>query len=96
MVVGCLGAGNYASRVLIPHLRETGAKLEVLVTSGGVNSVYHGSKYGFVDASTDPVSALNNSKVNTIIIATQHISMRNKLFNPWKRESMYLLKNHWL
>jgi hypothetical protein len=46
-VLGFIGAGNSASRTLIPAFKEAGAKLDTLVTSGGISGVYHGNKLGF-------------------------------------------------
>jgi len=73
-VVGFVGAGNYASRVLIPAFKEAGAKLHTLSTSGGINSVIHGAKNEFHKASTDTDVMLKNSDINTIAIVTQHNS----------------------
>ena len=38
-VVGFIGAGNYASRTLIPAFKKAGAVLDTLVTSGGISEV---------------------------------------------------------
>jgi predicted dehydrogenase/threonine dehydrogenase-like Zn-dependent dehydrogenase len=72
VVIGCIGAGNYASRVLIPAFREAGACLDTVVTSGGVSAVHHGNKNAFSTASTDAKTAYSSSSINTIVIATQH------------------------
>ena len=71
-VCAFIGAGNYASRVLIPAFKRSGAKLHTLVTSGGVSAYHHGKKQGFVNASTDLDEVLRNEEVNTVVIATQH------------------------
>ena len=73
-VLGFIGAGNYASRVLIPAFKKAGAKLNTLVTANGINSVIHGKKAGFLNASTDVDSMLNEPAINTVVIATQHNS----------------------
>jgi len=73
-VVGFVGAGNYASRVLIPAFKEAGATLHTLSTSGGVNSVVHGMKNEFHKASTDTDAMLKNEEINTIAVVTQHNS----------------------
>jgi predicted dehydrogenase len=73
-VVGFIGAGNYASRTLIPAFAGTGVRLQTLVTSGGVNSVIHGRKAGFAEASTDVDAMLANPDINTVVIATRHDS----------------------
>ena len=73
-VVGFIGAGNYASRVLIPAFKEAGAKFHTISTSGGINGVIHGEKAGFSEATTDTQSMIENSSINTIAIVTQHNS----------------------
>ena len=73
-VVGFIGAGNYAARVLIPAFKEAGTKLHTLSTSGGLNSVIHGSKNEFHKASTDTDAMLENSEINTVAVVTQHNS----------------------
>ncbi len=70
--VGFIGAGNYASRTLIPAFKEAGAVLDTLVTSGGVSGVHHGNKNQFATASTDTDDLWSNDKINTISIVTRH------------------------
>ncbi len=72
VVCGFIGGGNYASRVLIPAFNFAGAQLDTLLTSGGVSAVHYGKKNNFVNASTDLAQLLNNDKINTVVIATQH------------------------
>jgi predicted dehydrogenase len=69
--VGFIGAGNYASRILIPAFKEAGAMLDTLVTSGGISGVHHGNKNGFLVTSTE-ISDLWHEKINTVGIVTQH------------------------
>ena len=69
--VGFIGAGNYASRILIPAFKHAGCTLDTLVTSGGISGVHHGKKNGFLTTSTQ-VSDLWNTDINTIVIATKH------------------------
>ena len=70
--IGFIGAGNYASRILIPAFKMAGGQLHTLVTANGVNSVVHGKKGEFLKASTDVDGMLTESEVNTVVIATQH------------------------
>ena len=70
--VAFLGAGNYASRVLIPAFKAAGARLRTVVSGGGVSAVHFGSKHGFSEASTDDASVLQDENVDTIVIATRH------------------------
>lgn len=74
-VIAMVGAGNYGSRVLLPALAKTGARLDTLVTSAGVSGVHHGRKAGFEIASTDfDEGVLSNGRINTVIIASRHDS----------------------
>lgn len=71
-VLGFVGAGNYASRMLIPAFKAAGAQFHTIVTSGGISGVVHGGKTGFAEASTDMVAMLNNPAINTAVIVTRH------------------------
>ncbi|MED5512031.1 MAG: bi-domain-containing oxidoreductase, partial [Pseudomonadota bacterium] len=73
-VVGFVGAGNYASRMLIPAFKEAGAQFHSIATSGGINGVIHGEKAGFSEATTDTQAMIDNPSINTIAIVTRHNS----------------------
>jgi len=73
-VVGFIGAGNYASRMLIPAFKAAGAQFHTIVTAGGINGVIHGSKSGFAEASTDINTMLGDASINTVAIVTRHDS----------------------
>ncbi|MEZ9574267.1 bi-domain-containing oxidoreductase [Vibrio sp. 10N.222.55.A3] len=67
-----VGAGNYASRVLMPAFKNAGASLNTVVTSAGMSAVHHGKKQGFAKASTDYADVLADKAIDTVVIATQH------------------------
>ena len=71
-VVGFIGAGNYASRTLIPAFKDAAARLDTIVTSGGISGVHHGSKAGFNKAATDLNEIWGNEAINTVAIVTRH------------------------
>ena len=71
-VLGVIGAGNYASRMLIPAFRAGGAVLHSIASSGGVSGVVHGSRAGFAQATSDTASLIGDSAINTVVIATRH------------------------
>jgi predicted dehydrogenase/threonine dehydrogenase-like Zn-dependent dehydrogenase len=73
-VVGFIGAGNYASRMLIPAFKKAGAQFHSVSTSGGINGVIHGEKAGFTEATTDTQNMIENPSINTIAIVTRHNS----------------------
>lgn len=71
-VMGFIGAGNYASRILIPAFKAAGAQFGTIVTSGGISGVIHGARAGFSEASTDVAALLASREVNTVAIVTRH------------------------
>jgi len=79
--VGFIGAGNYASRTLIPAFKEAGAVLDTLVTSGGISGVHHGNKNQFVTASTNVEDLWGNDSINTVSIVTRHDAHAQQVIN---------------
>jgi predicted dehydrogenase/threonine dehydrogenase-like Zn-dependent dehydrogenase len=71
-VMGFIGAGNYASRMLIPAFRAAGAQLHTIVTAGGISGVIHGERAGFAEASTDMAAMMAHTAINTVAIVTRH------------------------
>lgn len=72
--VGFIGAGNYASRMLIPAFKKAGARLHTISSSGGTNAAIHGRKNGFEYATSDTDELLVNSEIDVVAIATRHNS----------------------
>ena len=73
-VLGVIGAGNYASRILIPAFKKANAVLHTLVSSGGLSSSLQGRKAGFIHASSSNTDVFDNAEINTAVIATRHDS----------------------
>lgn len=73
-VIGCVGAGNYAGRVLIPALAKAGATLHTVATTNGLSAVHYGKKFGFFQASTSIEELLAQDAINVVVIATRHDS----------------------
>ena len=73
-LLGVIGAGNYASRMLIPAFVKAGAQFHTLAASSGVGPVHVGRKFGFRQASTDVAALLADPSCNTVVIATRHNS----------------------
>lgn len=71
-VVGFIGAGNYASRVLIPVFKKAGAQLHTIVSAAGTNAGIQGRKFGFQYAASDVTEVLANSEINTVVVVTRH------------------------
>jgi len=73
-LLGVIGAGNYASRMLIPAFAKAGARFHTLAASSGIGPVHVGRKFGFRQASTDVPAQLADPSCNTVVIATRHDS----------------------
>jgi predicted dehydrogenase/threonine dehydrogenase-like Zn-dependent dehydrogenase len=73
-VVGWIGSGNFASRVLIPAFAKAGATLHTLASSGGVSAAVVGKRTGFRRATSDPDTLLGSELIDTLVITTRHDS----------------------
>lgn len=73
-VVGAIGAGNYAGRVLLPAFGKTNCRLKSIVSHGGVSGTHYGKKLGFEQSTTEAQELFDDPEINTIIIATRHDS----------------------
>jgi predicted dehydrogenase/threonine dehydrogenase-like Zn-dependent dehydrogenase len=71
-IVGWIGSGNFASRVLIPAFAKAGAELHTLASSGGVSATVVGKRLGFRRATTDPDGMLGSEALDTLVITTRH------------------------
>lgn len=71
-VVSFIGAGNYATAVLLPAFKKVGASLYSIGTSSGLSGVHAGKKFGFQSTTTDIKEILECPHANTIVVATQH------------------------
>lgn len=74
VVVGVIGAGNYAGRVLLPALAASGVRLRTIASSGGVHAAYLGRKFGFEKATSDVDTLWDDPEINLMVIATRHDS----------------------
>ena len=74
VVVGVIGAGNYASRMLIPAFKASGASLHSIASAGGTNAVIHGRSTGFAHATSDTDGLISNPDINAVAIVTRHSS----------------------
>jgi predicted dehydrogenase/threonine dehydrogenase-like Zn-dependent dehydrogenase len=70
--VGFIGAGNYASAVLIPAFKEAGARLRTVASTGGVSGGHAGKKFGFEQTTTDTDSVIADDSIRALVITTRH------------------------
>jgi predicted dehydrogenase/threonine dehydrogenase-like Zn-dependent dehydrogenase len=72
--VSFVGAGNYATAVLIPAFKAAGARLRSVASSGGVSGVHAGRKFGFDETTTDTNRIFSDVATNAVVITTRHDS----------------------
>jgi predicted dehydrogenase/threonine dehydrogenase-like Zn-dependent dehydrogenase len=73
--VGFIGAGNYASSMLLPHLAKLdGVQLSHVATTRSLSAVNAQRKFGFTTASTATEALLEDSSLDVIFIVTRHSS----------------------
>ncbi|SDY64152.1 bi-domain-containing oxidoreductase [Nitrosomonas sp. Nm58] len=75
--IAFIGSGNYSTAVLIPAFKETGARMKVVASSGGVSGVHAGRKYGFEETTTATDDVFTDPEINTVVITTRHDSHAN-------------------
>jgi len=69
-----IGAGNYATAVLIPAFKATGARLKAVASAGGVSAAYAGRKFGFEETTTATDAIFADPDINALVVATRHNS----------------------
>jgi predicted dehydrogenase len=75
IALGFVGAGNYASSMLLPHLAKLpAANLAHVATTKSLSAVNAQKKFGFSTASTDADSVFDDESLDAIFIVTRHAS----------------------
>lgn len=72
--ISFIGAGNYATAVLIPAFKAAGAHLRNVASSAGVSGVHAGRKFGFDETTTDTNRLFSDVATNAVVVTTQHDS----------------------
>ena len=73
VALGFVGAGNYASSMLLPHLaRLETAELKHVATTKSLSAVNAQRKFGFTTASTDTDSVFADDSLDAIFVVTRH------------------------
>jgi len=71
---GFIGAGNYATAVLVPAFKAAGALLHTVASNGGVSGLHAARKFGFVATTTDSSSILTSPEIAAVVVTTRHDS----------------------
>lgn len=70
-----VGAGNYATSMLLPHLaRREGVELSTVVTTTALSGANAQRKFGFAEATTDLDAVLGDKSVDAVFVVTRHSS----------------------
>jgi predicted dehydrogenase/threonine dehydrogenase-like Zn-dependent dehydrogenase len=72
--VGFVGAGNYASRMLIPAFQKAGAILHSIASDGGTSATLQARRAGFAHATSDSAALLASPDISVAAIVTRHDS----------------------
>jgi predicted dehydrogenase len=71
--LGVIGAGNYATSMLLPHLvRRPDVELVEVATASGLSAANAQRKFGFARCSTDHRGLLADETISALLIATRH------------------------
>ena len=74
VVIGFIGAGNFAQSYLLPNLKKLDVELNGVATGKAINAKSVAQKFGFQYAATDPAEIIKNQTINTVFIASRHDS----------------------
>lgn len=74
LVLGFIGAGNFAQSYLLPALLEHDVVLKGVATSSPVRAKVVASKFGFAYCSADPEEIMADPHINAVFVATRHDS----------------------
>ncbi|MFJ9736961.1 bi-domain-containing oxidoreductase [Streptomyces sp. NPDC101166] len=70
-----VGAGNYATSMLLPHLAgRDGVELSAVVTTTALSAANAQRKFGFAAATTDLDAVLGDDSVDAVFVVTRHSS----------------------
>lgn len=70
-----VGAGNYATSMLLPHLAERDAvALSTVVTTTALSAANAKRKFGFAEATTDLDAVLGDESIDAVFVVTRHSS----------------------
>lgn len=72
ITIGFIGAGNYASRVLIPAFKKAKVLLKFIACSTGISGSQVGKKFGFDLVTTETGRLFADQEINAVVIASRH------------------------
>ena len=81
---GFIGAGSFAQSYLIPNVKSWGGSLDGVVTSKGITAKSVSDKFKFNFCSSDAKDVFDKNEINTVFIATPHVSHASYVIDSLK------------
>jgi predicted dehydrogenase len=73
LTIGILGAGNFVNAALLPAMKPIdGLQFQAIASGSGVTAKHAANKFGFKYSTSDENEIFQDSKINTIVVATRH------------------------
>lgn len=73
VVVGLIGAGNFARTTILPNMKKNGNYVfKTLATTGGINAAQASHNFKFSKFTNDYHEILNDKEINLVVISTNH------------------------
>lgn len=87
IVVGCIGAGNFAKTMLFPELKKVkDVTFYSLSTSTGISAKDSMKKFNFTKITTDPEELLKDKNINLLMVLTRHSTHSKYVIEGLKRD----------
>src|SRR4051812_8441514 len=72
--IGVIGAGNFATRMLLPILKQQGVRLRTIASGSGPSGAIAGESFGFERVTVDLDDVFNDASIDTVFVLTRHDS----------------------
>jgi predicted dehydrogenase/threonine dehydrogenase-like Zn-dependent dehydrogenase len=70
--VALIGAGNFASKVMLPLLKKNKTNIQVIASAHGLSAAQLAKQFGIAEATTNLDALWHNDAISSVFIATQH------------------------
>src|ERR1051325_11026683 len=70
--VGMIGAGGYASGVLLPLFKAAGVEFQSIASATGISAREVGARFGFHACVSGAEEVIGDDQANLIVVATRH------------------------
>lgn len=71
-VVGLVGAGGFATRRMLPALKDAGVRLKTVASATGLSAAVVAKKFAFEKVVSDSDIIFSDDEINAVFIATRH------------------------